>query len=93
MNIELIAPAIEAYKMPRPPEAIWYISADMARLEMAYPFQALIENPKTMIDVAWLPNRALLIIVWATQTPEELVEMLSDVASDCAIKANIKIDL
>ncbi|MFN3188707.1 MAG: hypothetical protein ACK42D_04175 [Candidatus Paceibacteria bacterium] len=93
MDIELIAPAIEAYKMPRPPEAIWYVSADMATLGIAYPFLALTENPKTLTDVVWLPNKAILIIVWAIQTPKEVVELLSDVAGDCGIKINIKIDL
>lgn len=93
MKIELVAPAIEAYKMPQPPEAVWYISADIARLELAYPMQALTENPKTMVDIDWLPNGALLVIVWAAQTPEKLVELIADVAGDCALNTNIKIDL
>ncbi len=92
MDIELIAPAIKAYKMPREPEAIWYISSKLATLGIAQALQALTDNPKTMIDVDWLHRGALLIIVWAAQKPEELMEILLDVAGDCGIPKTILIE-
>jgi hypothetical protein len=92
MDIELIAPAIAAYQMPHPPEAILYISRHKAVLGIAYPLQALLENPKTLVDVEWL-NGALLIIVWTAQALEELTELLLDVAGDCGIPISITIDL
>ncbi len=81
---------VESYSLehPHPPEILWFVSNGEAKLTLAAELELLREDPKVMLDIAWLPS-GMLVIVWACQAENGVTDILMDFARKCKVPITI----
>ena len=83
--LQAVGNEIRSFGMPREPIGLLYVTRKNATMGMGYPLVALTECPTIMIDICWLVNGSLLIIIWAMADTTQLVQLMKDVAGDCGL--------
>ncbi len=70
--------------MPAPPELLWYIAQEHARLELGEQLQLLLETSKAWAAIKWIEG-GLLVIVRTTSSLDGVTDILMNIACICGI--------
>ena len=85
---ERLGSVVKAFHMPKQPEILWYIAPQHARLELGEQIQLLRETPKVIASIKWIEG-GVLIIIWTTNSLNDVSETLTNIAVICGIPITV----
>lgn len=81
---ERLGAVVKECDMPKPPELLWYIAPEHARLELGEQIQLLLETSKVLATMEWI-EYGVLLIIWASNSLNDVADILMNIAFICGI--------